>query len=453
MNIFLYQKNILKKISDFFIINKKEYLKNIISNKYYLSTWQAGLGRDYVEKIIFNKKNWKEIFIKKFKNKLFDYVLKQYLHKNKKIKFKNYKYICISWAFKDDFSLDGEFHDRYTKTNSRCCPNTIWILLVDKKEMPNKYDENILLISNDYSLKYFLNNIFTDLKRKFSNQSEDKSINTLSTNYKKYKVIKDAINMVIKNNPIDIVFTPYEAHTYQVGFFSNIHNNFKNIKTIGYIHSSLPALPTEYCFREGSPKILLTHGLSQKKILTNLLNWDKKKIFNINSLRYKINNSLKRDCVYLPYFLENENLIFREFETLAFNNSELLNFNKLLLRNHPAMKKSRIHNEFIKELKNLINKIKKQTKKNTKNLGYPIVIGASAVIIELLELGYDVFHITPKPLFDVYSPLIWDDIKVKKLSPNTFIYKILTKNKLIKRDSKNQRLHDIFAKISSMVEM
>ena len=55
---------------------------------------------------------------------------------------------------------------------------------------------------------------------------------------------------------------------------------------------------------------------------------------------------------------------------------------------------------------------------------YPVVIGASAVIIELLELGYDVFHITPKPLFDVYSPLIWDDIKVKKLSPNTFIYKI-----------------------------
>ena len=83
--------------------------------------------------------------------------------------------------------------------------------------------------------------------------------------------------MVIKKNPINIVFTPYEAHTYQVGFFSYINNNFKNIKTIGYIHSSLPALPTEYCFREGSPKILLTHGLSQKKILTNLLNWDKKK--------------------------------------------------------------------------------------------------------------------------------------------------------------------------------
>ena len=77
MNIFLYQKNILKKISDFFIKNKKEYLKNIISNKYYLSTWQAGLGRDYVEKIIFNKKNWKEIFIKKFKYKLFDYFRKQ----------------------------------------------------------------------------------------------------------------------------------------------------------------------------------------------------------------------------------------------------------------------------------------------------------------------------------------------------------------------------------------
>ena len=110
----------------------------------------------------------------------------------------------------------------------------------------------------------------------------------------------------------------------------------------------MPALPTEYCFREGSPKILLTHGLSQKKILTNLLNWDKKKIVNINSLRYKVNNSLKRDCIYLPYFLENENLILREFKKLALINSELINFNQLLLRNHPAMKKSLIHNEFIK---------------------------------------------------------------------------------------------------------
>ena len=448
MNIFLYQKNILKKVSDFFIKNKEEYLKNIISNKYYLSTWQAGLGRDYVEKIILNKKKWKGILIKKLKHKLLDYFLKQYLHQNKKIKFKNYKYICISWAFKDDFSLDGEFFDRYTKTKSRCCPDSIWILLVDKKEMPKNYDENILLISNDYSFKYFLNNFFIDLKRQFTNQSEDKSINNTSTNYKKYKVIKDTINMVIKKNPINVVFSPYEAHTYQIGFFNYINNNYKNITTIGYIHSSLPALPTEYCFREGSPKILLTHGLSQKKILTNLLNWDKKKILNINSLRYKINSSLKRNCVYLPYFLENENLILKEFEKLAQNNSELINFTNLILRNHPAMKKSLIHNEFIKELKNLINKIKKQTKKKTQNKNYPIVIGASAVIIELLESGYDVFHITPKPLFDVYSPLIWDEIKVKKLNPNTFIYKILNKNKLIKRDSKNIKLQDIFAKIS-----
>ena len=60
MNIFLYQKNILKNFR-FFYKNKKEYLKNIISNKYYLSTWQAGLGRDYVEKIIFNKKTERNI--------------------------------------------------------------------------------------------------------------------------------------------------------------------------------------------------------------------------------------------------------------------------------------------------------------------------------------------------------------------------------------------------------
>ena len=84
MNIFLYQKNILKQVSEFFIKNKKEYLKNIISNKYYLSTWQSGLGRDYVEKIIYNKKNWKGIFIKKFKNKLLTIFLNNMSTKIKK---------------------------------------------------------------------------------------------------------------------------------------------------------------------------------------------------------------------------------------------------------------------------------------------------------------------------------------------------------------------------------
>ena len=448
MNIFLNQKNILKQVSEFYIKNKKEYLQNIISDKYYLSTWQSGLGRDFVEKLIYNKENWKEIFFKKFKNKLLDCFVKYYIYKNKKIKFQNYKYICVSWAFKNDFSLDGEFQDRYTKTKSRCCPKTIWILLIKNKELPNKYDENIILVSNDYSFKYFFFNIFTDLKSKFTHQSDDKLINTICTNYKKYKVIKDTIKTIIKKNPIKIVFTSYEAHTYQIGFFNYINKNFKHINTIGYIHSSLPALPTEYCFREGSPKILLTHGLNQKKILTNLLNWDEKKIFNIDSLRYKENNSLKRNCVYLPYFLENENLILKEFERLALNNSEIINFHKLLLRNHPAMKNSHIHNKLIKELMHLINKIKKQTKNKNQNEGYPIVIGATAVVIELLELGYEVFHITPKPLFDVYSPLIWDGIKVKKLSQNLFSYKILIKNKLIKKNSKKVKLHDIFAKIS-----
>ena len=96
----------------------------------------------------------------------------------------------------------------------------------------------------------------------------------------------------------------------------------------------------------------------------------------------------------------------------------------------------------------LINKIKKQTKNKNQNEGYPIVIGATAVVIELLELGYEVFHITPKPLFDVYSPLIWDGIKVKKLSQNLFSYKILIKNKLIKKNSKKVKLHDIFSKVS-----
>ena len=37
------------------------------------------------------------------------------------------------------------------------------------------------------------------------------------------------------------------------------------VETIGYIHSALPPLPSEYIKRQGSPKKIIVHGNLQKK--------------------------------------------------------------------------------------------------------------------------------------------------------------------------------------------
>ena len=318
---------------------------------------------------------------------------------------------------------------------------------MDFKELPEKYDENIVIITRKYSFKFILLNIFIDLKNKFLGIEKENYINSFSSNYKKYKVIKNILCKIIYKNKIRIIFTSYEAHTYQIGIFNYIKNKFKDIITVGYIHSALPPLPTEYINRQGSPDLLITHGIYQKKILVDLLKWKKDRIINISSMRYQDNNKLESNVVYLPYCIENKHIILNEFKKLLIEKAEIINIKNLKFRNHPAMKNSNPHNGLIKDLKKIRDQINHSKKKYLKFESYPIVIGATAVIIELLELGYTVFHLSSLPLFDVYSPLIWEGIEVKHMSKNIFVYKLKSKNIYIQKDSKKVNLNVVLKRI------
>ena len=69
--------------------------------------------------------------------------------------------------------------------------------------------------------------------------------------------------------------------------------------------------------------------------------------------------------------------------------------------------------------------------------------GASAVVIELLELGYEVIHISQAPKFEVHSTYIWKGINIKKINNNIYIYELKRKGSFIKREKIHKNLFEV----------
>ena len=444
MNSNNYHKKILNKVGKYYNNDKLYYLQNIIHNKFYLNCWDKGIGKDYLNLLGGKNLFLIKIFIRNIKILVIDFFTNYYIENENKIKFENkYKYICISWALKDDFSIDGKYHDRYTNSHSRESKESIWILLNLGKKTPKNIDENIILITRKYSFKNLFKKILLYIRNYLFFKKDKENINLSITGYKKYNIVKKYISKVINSNEIKIVFTPYEAQPYQIGIFNFINKRYKDIITVGYIHSSLPPLPAEYFYRVGSPKLLLTHGKKQKNILIEKLNWNKNKIRNISSLRYsQKENLLPPNCIYLPYSIESNSKIIEEFKNLISKNKNFIN-SDLMIRNHPIMNNSKIHLELKKRLEFLIGKITKDLKKNIAYKEFVIVIGASAVVIELLELGYEVIHISQAPKFEVYSTYIWKGINIKKINNNIYIYELKRKGSFIKREKIHKNLFEV----------
>ncbi len=448
MDIFIYQKKILKIVDNYFKKNKDKYLKHITDPKYYFNTWENSIGKNYIRFILGNKKAFFLILKKRISSIVFENLSLYYINNKNNINYKNnYKYVCISWALSKDFSPNGEFLDRYTNTSSRNCKNTIWILLNTSKFSPSKIDKNIILINRKYSLKNLALNTLILIKNLFLRNYKFIYDKFYIPGYGKFACIRNNIQEIKNNNEIQLVFTSYEAQPHQVGIFKFIQENFKDITTVGYIHSSLPPLPTEYLYKAGSPKKLLTHGVKQKRILVEFLNWNKSQIINIHTLRYKDkNNAISPYSIYLPYNIEKPNKILTLFKILI---KKKLNYStkNLIIKNHPIMEKSPSHLNLINKLKNIISNENKKEILEKNNEIFSVVIGATAVIIELIELGQKVYHISSQPLFDVYSPLIWKEIQITKIENNIYEYSLSKKNLFIKANGDYKSLSQIFESI------
>ena len=61
-----------------------------------------------------------------------------------------------------------------------------------------------------------------------------------------------------------------------------------------------------------------------------------------------------------------------------------------------------------------------------------IFIGSTTGVIVALEKGLKILHICFDPIFDSYSEFFWPNLKVKKLTNNSFIYSLKEKGTFIK---------------------
>ena len=58
-------------------------------------------------------------------------------------------------------------------------------------------------------------------------------------------------------------------------------------------------------------------------------------------------------------------------------------------------------------------------------------IGATGSVIEALERGIEVFHISENPVVETYDNELWKYLKCTQISENLFKYEKLDDNKLI----------------------
>ena len=118
-----------------------------------------------------------------------------------------------------------------------------------------------------------------------------------------------------------------------------------------------------------------------------------------------------------------------------------VNLKKFKIKNHPAALQSKKNLEMITKINLLSNNLKKN-KEIIKN-NFLIFIGTSGAIIESLERGANVIHISDTPIFDVYSNKLWPSIKVKKISRNIYIYELKKRGNLIKLGNKKYNINRI----------
>lgn len=420
------QINLIRKIKNFYRVYYQNKIDNFDSSISFFSTYNQESTGYAVLKYWINKKNLVlllKIFIKNFL--LSFYYSKLFVKKNAKKKF--YDKIIVSWSNIEDFNDDGSYNDKYFNTNSKNKKNTLWFLIHLDKKIPIKINSNIIILYQKEKkiqilqfLKFIINIKFISINfiKKIDNTS-----NLTTYGYMIAKKFKNYLNRDVRK-----IFIPYEGQPFQNILLKFSEDYDPNIKTIGYIHSFPPALPTNLYFRQGSPKKLIVNSFDQKFFFSKFLGWDKNNINVLDSARFDKNKKNMSNCIYLPINFGSSKFIIEQLKIIAKKN--MFNFD-YIIKNHPQCLKSKVHLKLIKRINILKTKyIINNSNYNIK--GQSIFIGATSSVIEALERGVNVIHIVNEPILEVYNPKFWPNIKVNCLNKFIYKYSLIKKKSLIR---------------------
>jgi hypothetical protein len=232
--------------------------------------------------------------------------------------------------------------------------------------------------------------------------------------------IADAVGSQLSMGQFASIVAPYEAQPFQHAAFRVA--KLKGVRTIGYLHSALPPLPTDLIWRDGAPELLLTHGRGQADILVNRLGWCAASLRCVPSLRYRREDrgSLAA-LVFLPYHFEDPSLIVDAFLDFL-KASAPGSLPSLTIRNHPVMRESERHLRLVAALEQAMVRHQDRFGAGPQLAPISVFIGATAAILEALEHGIDVVHICSQPLLESHSCEIWASMSVQRIGAHTFRY-------------------------------
>lgn len=362
-----------------------------------------------------------------------------------------YTKLVLSWSLKENFKSDGSFQDKYFCENSNDLPNSKWILISVDGYFPKNLNKNIIIIKQDkFLLKY---NLFFLIKKFISllvdyKFSFKKIIHYFSFHSHFAEQISTIVLGIIEKNNFETIIMPYEAQPFNQFSISQIKKKFKEIFIVGYMHSMLPSVPSDFIYRSGAPDLLLVHGESQFEVLKSKLDWPENKLYLIKSFRFRIENKKNlSNKIYLPYIIEKKSLLLDRFENFlikALPNS----LPKLDIKIHSTMLTSSEHIKFKENLKKIMEIYKNRFSLNPTNENLSIFFGVTSSIFEALETGTKVIHICSDPLFQHFNDEIWPNLKTKKYDNGIYFYNLISLGKYINFGTKNDTLQNTLKNIN-----
>jgi hypothetical protein len=322
--------------------------------------------------------------------------------------------LIVSWALPSDFDVHGAYTDRYLNLSTSDTPRALWLLLLMDGPVPARLPSNVRVLYRSASSP----------KSRMWHVSGVLSTHRISGVVAQANSIAAAVEDQLSCGRFRQVVMPYEGQPFQHAINLAAKAQDPDIVTVGYVHSALPALPTDFLFRPGAPDRLLVNGLGQAEILSQHLGWPTDRLKSIPSLRYLRDRATPlAGRIVMPYSFRDADAIANILETYM-RSAPDASMPRWQVRNHPAMVSSSKHVALADRLQAIIERYASRTSSNESVSRHTLIIGGTASILESLERDLEVVHVCMEPLFEQHSAAIWTHIDVENLTSNVCRYRL-----------------------------
>ena len=348
---------------------------------------------------------------------------------------RKYTNLFLTWGRKKNFKKNYYFDD-FLKARSDMSKESIFFVIYLDNDLPKNVPKNVIILhkKNKSRSIFFLFKTVIKIIIK-NNFNVNKVFHYLSSQTIFAELLNKKIMEIQCSTNFNKIIMPYEGQPYQNFVIKNLKNKISNFKSVGIIHSILPALPLNLLKRDGAPNYIYVSGVAQKKVLIKYLGWKNKQVILTKSLRF--NNQLEKKIlgsIFFPINLNNIKKISNLFENfLIYRNEKSLPIMKI--RNHPQMSESINHQLLEVHLNKLLRKYKNKFSSKIKQ-NICLFIGTTSAVIEYLEKNVSIFHLPIYKEFDIYTLKIWSHI-ITSDKNEVFYYKMKKKSKLVNLSDNN----------------